>query len=375
MQERERVRERHPDREARRHDYDWNEARAERWAKEKKLFAEAPRVVKYDSVPWEQVHQAYHKIFSGDNLPDIDRKLRRAPLYTMSARLQILDTGRKSGNHRHYFEAIFFVLEGKGHEVHDERRWEWEPGDAVLVPAYCTHQHFCDEGPSTLFYVVGGFTAEAGLGTIEQVELHPDFSLPEGASLLYDNAGRVVGYRRRDNSEILFHEYAVGKSAMERRFQQSGPPSHEVTDHYEYYLRLLEEERHARLSVPHVIKQSSLKWEDTRNGRIKWILHPQLGQGMRQYECYLQEIPPGGRSGKHFHVGEEIHYIMEGEGYDVIDDRRWDWNEKDVVTIPVLSTHQTFNSGNRPMKMLVVKTQVYDHMGFGGIEHLEDASG
>ena len=29
------------------------------------------------------------------------------------------EPARTPGNHRHYAEALFFILEGKGHEVHD----------------------------------------------------------------------------------------------------------------------------------------------------------------------------------------------------------------------------------------------------------------
>jgi mannose-6-phosphate isomerase-like protein (cupin superfamily) len=154
-------------------------------------------------------------------------------------------------------------------------------------------------------------------------------------------------------------------------------PSHEVSDSYEYYVRLFEEERYWRQAVPQVVKQSDRRWEDTRNGRILWFLHPQhppLETGLRMYEIYLQELPPGGRSGKHFHVGEEVHYIIEGEGYEEINGRRWDWGKNDVVAIPILSTHQSFNSSaTHPARFLAVKSRLYDYLSFGGVEHFEDA--
>lgn len=126
------IRER--ERERRQHDYGWNEVRAVQRQRVRQLFDDAPRVIRYDDVPGEQVHQAYHKIFTGDNLTDAERKLRRAPIYTMSARLQILESGYRSGNHRHYPEARVYVLEGQGHEVHDNKRWDRGPGDLAVVP-------------------------------------------------------------------------------------------------------------------------------------------------------------------------------------------------------------------------------------------------
>jgi gentisate 1,2-dioxygenase len=376
MAERERVREREREAERRKHDYDWNEARAVRWEIEKRLFEEAPRVVRYDSVPWEQVHQAYHKVLTGDNLPDLDRKLRRAPIFTMSARLQILESGTRSGNHRHYHEALFFILSGKGHEVHDETRYDWGVGDLVIVPAYCIHQHFCDEGPANIFYVVGDLAPQVGLGTIEQMELNPNFSLPDGAKLLQDAAGTVIGYQRRDGKKILFQEYAIGRDAMARRWSADTVAAAEQDDHYERYLRLFNQETRWRRDVPHVIHQSQRRWEDTRNGRIMWLTHPDMDTGIRTYECYLQELAPGASSGKHRHVGEEVRFIIEGSGYDVIDGKRWDWDANDLVAAPVCSVHQSFNRDpDKPARFLVVKSMLYDFMGFAGIEHLEDARG
>jgi quercetin dioxygenase-like cupin family protein len=374
--ERQRVRERLPERERREHDYDWNEARAVRWERERALFDAAPRVIKYDAVPWEQVQQAYHKIYSGDNLIDLDRKLRRAPLYSLSARLQVIEPGRKSGMHRHYHEALFYILEGQGHETHDGKTHQWGPGDLMIVPPYCVHQHVCDEGPAKIFYILGGVYTELGIGTVEQIELHGDFRLPEGAKQLYDQRGTLVGYRRADGQNILFQEYAIGKDVMERRIHASGdPPTHAATDPYEHYVRLYEEETHWRLTVPHIIHPQEQEWHDTRQGHIKWFIHPQMVTGLRGYEAYLQELPPGGWSGKHTHVGEEVHYIIEGHGYEVIDGKRWDWEAGDVVAIPVCSTHQSFNADPAaPARFLAARQRLYEYYSYGGVEHHEDAS-
>ena len=59
------------------------------------------------------------------------------------------DQGWKGGphgqKHGHMNSAVFFVLKGKGHDVHDGRRIDWEAGDALLVENCCVHQHFSDD--------------------------------------------------------------------------------------------------------------------------------------------------------------------------------------------------------------------------------------
>ena len=47
--------------------------------------------------------------------------------------------------HGHMNSAVFYVLKGKGHDVHDGRRLDWEAGDALIVENACVHQHFSDD--------------------------------------------------------------------------------------------------------------------------------------------------------------------------------------------------------------------------------------
>jgi mannose-6-phosphate isomerase-like protein (cupin superfamily) len=47
--------------------------------------------------------------------------------------------------HGHMNSAVFFVLKGKGHDVHDGKRHDWEAGDALIVENGCVHQHFNDD--------------------------------------------------------------------------------------------------------------------------------------------------------------------------------------------------------------------------------------
>jgi len=106
MQERQRVRERLPEREKRLHNYTFQEERAIRYEGLRELFKTAPRVIKYDAVPWEQVPQGYHKLLTGSNLPEAARKLKMAPIYLLQIRLQQIETVRKNGKHRHYPYAV-----------------------------------------------------------------------------------------------------------------------------------------------------------------------------------------------------------------------------------------------------------------------------
>lgn len=53
--------------------------------------------------------------------------------------------GGRGQKHGHMNSAVFFVLKGKGHDIHDGRRIDWEAGDALIVENGCVHQHFSDD--------------------------------------------------------------------------------------------------------------------------------------------------------------------------------------------------------------------------------------
>lgn len=379
QQQRTRQREREQDQHVQ--DYEWNESRGKEAARRVKLMQERPRVVKFNDVPWEQSQAAYHKVYTTYDTDTAERKNWTALTGTLRLMMQTIPTGHKNGNHRHIAEVPFYIHEGKGHEMHDGRRHDWEAGDLMIVPPYSMHQHFCDEGPAILVYCQAGhgpFVATGSTLSAEQLETHESWLIPDDGIPFYGANGDMVGYRR-NGVEFFLKADGQQKAALESRtFDSPPPPSHPVTDGYEYFIRQFQEECYWRQNVPQVIRQDMRKWENTRNGKVLWFLHPAhdvIDTGMKLFECYLQELPPGGRSGKHRHLGDEIHFIIEGEGYDEIEGARWDWEAQDVVSIPNLNTHQSFNSSSdKPAKFLVYKSRTFDYASFAGIEHFEDAA-
>lgn len=50
--------------------------------------------------------------------------------------------GGRSQRHGHMNEAVFYILDGKGYDIHDGKRYDYEAGDVVVVHNGCVHQHF-----------------------------------------------------------------------------------------------------------------------------------------------------------------------------------------------------------------------------------------
>jgi quercetin dioxygenase-like cupin family protein len=64
------------------------------------------------------------------------------PSIALSMTIGGLDPGQSTNRHRHTYETIIFVIEGKGYTMVEDRRVDWEAGDAIYVPVWAWHQHF-----------------------------------------------------------------------------------------------------------------------------------------------------------------------------------------------------------------------------------------
>src|SRR5713226_3315476 len=63
----------------------------------------------------------------------------------INPQIDVLAPGNHGQKHGHMNSAVFFILDGKGHDVHDGVRYDWEAGDVCIVENGCVHQHFNDD--------------------------------------------------------------------------------------------------------------------------------------------------------------------------------------------------------------------------------------
>jgi len=324
---------------------------------DKEILATLPHLIKFEDRPWTQSISCTHK-YMDQRIHTAPVKDWAAPFYTMNAWHELLRPGHYMGTHRHINEAIFYIMEGGGWEIHDGVRWDWEAGDILCVPSYCIHTHFGDPVTGARFFATTNRSIDfMGLGGTEQLEIHPNYrELSE------------------EEQKLLGADEELQKVMAERMaYPELGHPP---GDTYEEYMKQLTEEIKWRQACTHVVKGSQMPWEDTQFGKIKYLVHPSIPTGLLTYEAWLQEIPPGGSSGKHRHMSEELHMIVEGSGYDVHGGVKWEWEKYDVMYIPANVEHQHFNPDPyNPAVGYHVQSRLYDFIGHGGVEHLEDAPG
>jgi len=126
--------------------------------------------------------------------------------------------------------------------------------------------------------------------------------------------------------------------------------------------------------APRVAKGKNLNWVRTRqDSKAALMIAPELGFSTGGSLLMKAEIPAGWHTGRHLH-GEEAIYVESGEGFLILDDKRYDFRRATIFHIPYRSPHQLFNTGKEPVSYLSglawpLEASVY----MGRMEQIEDA--
>lgn len=316
---------------------------------------------------------------TGDHTPyDI---LTRAPLYSMTSHFTRVDPhAPKRGVHRHLGAPTLFCTSGKGWELNDDEEYLFEQYDMLVVPPYTVHQHGGDEDLGCVIYVPEtgriGYTL-GSLGGREQHKLGEKPSFPDGTEPLYGDNGELKGYRIKkgvlgipeDIEVVLGPDPEMDAVFVARRSAKSYEGEPETT--YDRYLKMLYDEAEYCRKVAHVVRFADEPWELTRQGKLKWVVHPSTECAAKDKWIYFQELPPESRSGLHRHAAEELILVLEGRGYDVHEDERWNWEMGDLIAIPAMMKHQHFSLGERVLTLHSMP-RTYTNLGLGGIEQIAD---
>lgn len=100
---------------------------------ELRRLRDQPRVFKPGDYPWMRKEGHWNKDIVTPST---------APLQSLYVHIEALPPGGANGSHGHQNEAMFYILDGRGYEIHDGKRYDWEAGDVVIVNNDCVHQHF-----------------------------------------------------------------------------------------------------------------------------------------------------------------------------------------------------------------------------------------
>jgi quercetin dioxygenase-like cupin family protein len=139
--------------------YDWFLSRL---AAENRLDAEGPRVIRGANCSWEPSRQGRVKFYIS--------RWTEVAARGMDVMAQEIQPGERSGAHRHIFEEMLLVVNGRGHDLHEGTTHQWQAGDLICVPPMIAHQHVNDG--KDVAHLVSVWPQQPGhelLGGIEQI--------------------------------------------------------------------------------------------------------------------------------------------------------------------------------------------------------------
>ncbi len=103
-----------------------------------KELLEAPRIIRSKDIPWKGGPNLYgkHPIAPGG---------AAKVTQSIECHIEAYAPGAYSQKHGHLNSACFYIIKGRGHDVHDGKRIPWKAGDVMFVENGCVHQHFNDD--------------------------------------------------------------------------------------------------------------------------------------------------------------------------------------------------------------------------------------
>ncbi|MDP2645719.1 MAG: cupin domain-containing protein [Desulfobacterales bacterium] len=288
------------------------------WDEEKKERAEGRTFIHEEELEWVRTKQDHRSALLCSRLNGF--------VTTGDVTLNEIPERWHTGRHSHGEEAIF-IVQGSGFSVIDDGRYDWKSGSCVFVPFGLVHQHF-NTGRTTVRYLsvmamalerFAGLAkimqydeaAETSLGTLEgvaaqQPDVHPDYGR---IVLHYEDAPQRTSKDLHRKDQDRKDEFHLTKP---KEMRAAGAPGHR--SRFVHYMGL---------------PQNNFK---AREMEITNILCDAPGPDMR--------------SGKHSHM-EAVLYILEGEGYSVIDGEKIPWKKGSLIQVQGPRTvHQHFNTGD-----------------------------
>ncbi|HEV7656473.1 MAG TPA: cupin domain-containing protein [Mycobacteriales bacterium] len=263
------------------------------------------------------------------------------PFLTQTIQVHFVELPPDSANngHGHQNEAAFYILEGRGYEIHDDQRYDWKQGDLVFVHTDSVHRHYNPYDEKAVALVMKAKCTWMFLGLIQQ--------------------GRSGPIERPDE------------------FEERSEWGHIWTP--------------GVLDRQKVVTSEDGVWETTPMGRMRVMNAAGMTQN-RQFgvDVFELTIPAGSRSGKHWKMADEILYVLDGEGYSLHWEVQAEIAEKyyariakeptrheirpgDTLYVPQNTIAQHFAADGSPLHLLSSQNRVFKTLGYDNVHYFENA--
>ncbi|MFD4325616.1 cupin domain-containing protein [Nocardioides sp. NPDC058538] len=260
---------------------------------------------------------------------------------TQTIHVHFVELPPRSSNHGHGHqnEAAFYILEGKGYEIHDDQRYDWKKDDLVYVHTDSVHKHFNPYDEKAVALVVKAKSTWMFMGLIQQ--------------------GRSGPIDRPDEfgpREEWSHVWTPGVKDRKK-----------------------------------VIGLEDTIWEITPLGNQRIIASPEKTDGrIHSTDSYELKIEPGSRSGRYWKMADEVFYALEGDGHFLmweveaeiaekyyarvaLEPKRYDFTKGDTIYVPQNHQVQIFANDGSTVRLFQSQNRLFRTLGYDNIHYVENA--
>lgn len=228
--------------------------------------------------------------------------------------LQVMHPGEVASAHAHSASALRFIMEGAGaYTVVDGHKMTLGANDFVLTPNGTWHEHGVEKSGSPCIWQDGLDIPFVNAMEANFYVVHPDLSQAvsypvDDMRAAWGNAGiRPAGDKwSRQYSPLFKYEWG---------------PTYEGLQLY------------SKTSEGSPFDALLMKYVNPVTG----------GHVMQTIGASMQMLRAGERTKAHRHTGSFIYQVAKGEGYSIIDGKRFEWKERDIFCVPSWAWHEHGN--------------------------------
>jgi len=236
---------------------------------------------------------------------------------------QLVKRGEKAPPHRHNSQASRFMIQGKATTVIDGERVDMEKGDYVITPGWTFHEHLLEDGEYALWLD----TLDIPFVTRQGISFFEDYPEP---------------WQEIARSEKEVFRKATQRSLAAWKGKERRNPRPLIYKWKDAYELLVDMANHNETTEYDGVR---LSYSDPTTPS---------GATTCTFGADLTLLKPGAKTKSHRHTSSPIYYVVEGQGYTIVNGERFDWEKHDVLSIPAWAWHEHVNTGNEPAIRLML---------------------
>jgi gentisate 1,2-dioxygenase len=246
----------------------------------------------------------------------VNPALGRGATNTLVANIQVVGPGEIARAHRHTAAALRLIIEATGgYTVVDGEQIPMLPGDLVLTPNWCWHDH-ANDSAQPMIWLDG---LDSPLVSMLEAGFREEY--PEEVQ------------RFGEEADLSLTKYGAGslRPAWETPTSLSSP-----LPHYPWLQTKAALDRLASTDAGSPYDDVILEYTNPATG----------GPVMPTIGCFVQLLRPGRHAQAHRHTGGTVYHVIEGQGSTIVDGVKLEWSDKDVFTVPGWAAHEHVNESS-----------------------------